>query len=47
MPKMPKTQAVLVEVPATADHPGYLIRLAGDRYVQIEYGPMELDITLR
>ena len=31
MPKMPETKAVLVDVPASADHPGYLIRLAGDR----------------
>lgn len=31
VPKMPKTKAVLVDVPATGSHPGYLVRLAGDR----------------
>lgn len=47
VPAMPATRAVLVEVAPSEGHPGYLIRLAGDRYVQIEYGPMELDLTLR
>lgn len=28
-------------------HCGVCCRLAGDRYVQVEYGPMELDLTLR
>ena len=46
-PAMPPTKAVLVTAPASEGHPGYLIRLAGDRYIQIEYGPMELDLTLR
>ena len=31
VPEMPPTRAVLVEKAASADHPGYLIRLAGDR----------------
>lgn len=31
VPTMPKTKAVLVDVPATDNHPGYLVRLAGDR----------------
>jgi hypothetical protein len=31
VPEMPPTRAVLVEKAATADHPGFLIRLAGDR----------------
>lgn len=43
----PATRAVLAEAPATPEHPGYQVRLAGDRYVQIEYGPMELDLALR
>ncbi|KAI8468536.1 MAG: allophanate hydrolase subunit 2-domain-containing protein [Monoraphidium minutum] len=47
VPVMPPTQPVLVDVPASASHPGYLVRLAGDRYVQLEYGPMVLDLKLR
>ncbi|KIZ06735.1 UreA carboxylase [Monoraphidium neglectum] len=47
VPKMPETKAVLVDVAASDSHPGYLVRLAGDRYVQLEYGPMELDLSLR
>ena len=48
---LPPTRAVLVERPASGGkaggHPGFQIRLAGDRCVQIEYGPMELDLALR
>ena len=32
-PKMPKTAAVLAEIPASGDHPGAQYRLAGDRCV--------------
>ncbi|CAK0782570.1 hypothetical protein CVIRNUC_005782 [Coccomyxa viridis] len=46
-PKMPPTQAVLKVLPATTTYPGAQFRLAGDRYVFVEYGPMELDINLR
>jgi urea carboxylase len=28
-------------------HPCAQVRLAGDRYVLVEYGPMELDLNLR
>lgn len=31
VPKMPETKAVLVDVAASDSHPGYLVRLAGDR----------------
>jgi urea carboxylase len=41
------TQAVAFKKPATATHPGMLIRLAGDSYVLVEYGDMVLDIGLR
>eukprot|EP00878_Enallax_costatus_P006672 GHUV01006994.1.p1 GENE.GHUV01006994.1~~GHUV01006994.1.p1 ORF type:complete len:992 (+),score=332.89 GHUV01006994.1:1132-4107(+) len=47
VPDMPATQAVVVRQEASEGHPGLLIRLAGDRYVQVEYGPMELDLNLR
>lgn len=43
----PKTQVVLRNIPASGDHPGMMVRLAGDRYVMVEYGPMELDLNLR
>lgn len=33
IPKMPKTSAVLAEIPASGDHPGAQYRLAGDRCV--------------
>ena len=33
VPKMPKTAAVLAEIPASGDHPGAQYRLAGDRLV--------------
>lgn len=47
VPTMPSTQAILVNKPASGAHPGLMVRLAGDRYVQLEYGPMELDVNLR
>jgi hypothetical protein len=47
VPTMPTTQAILVNKPASGAHPGLMVRLAGDRYVQLEYGPMELDVNLR
>lgn len=47
VPAMPPTAPVLVRQEATEGHPGLLVRLAGDRYVQVEYGPMELDLNLR
>ena len=47
LPPCPPTQAVLWELPASDTHPGAQLRLAGDRYVFLEYGPMELDLALR
>ena len=44
---MPPTEAVLRVIPASPTHPGAQVRLAGDRYIFLEYGPMELDISLR
>lgn len=32
---------------AGCSYPAIVSRLAGDRYVFLEYGPMELDISLR
>lgn len=43
----PETRAVLMELPATESSPRVMVRLAGDRYIFIEYGPMELDLNLR
>ncbi|KAK9905055.1 hypothetical protein WJX75_008745 [Coccomyxa subellipsoidea] len=47
VPAMPPTEAVLRTLPAQGDFPGAQFRLAGDRYVFVEYGPMELDLNLR
>lgn len=48
VPACPPTEAVLRVIPAVqGSHPGAQVRLAGDRYVFLEYGPMELDISLR
>ncbi|MEW5305221.1 MAG: hypothetical protein WDW36_007777 [Sanguina aurantia] len=38
---------VLLELAAEGSRPLVQYRLAGDRYVQVEYGPMELDLNLR
>lgn len=46
-PEYPPTQAVLMEIPSTGKSPSVIVRLAGDRYIFVEYGPMELDINLR
>ena len=47
LPSCPKTAAVLKTIPSSESHPGAQIRLAGDRYVFVEYGRMELDLNLR
>lgn len=47
VPAMPETKPLLHIMPRTESHPGAEYRLAGDRYLQIDYGPMELDLTLR
>lgn len=47
LPPCPPAEAVLWELPASDTHPGAKLRLAGDRYVFLEYGPMELDLALR
>jgi hypothetical protein len=48
VPETPPTEAVLRLIPATpGGHPGAKVRLAGDRYIFLEYGTMELDIALR
>lgn len=44
---MPEAKPLLVRVPAAGSHPGAEYRLAGDRYIQIEYGPQELDLAVR
>lgn len=44
---MPPSRPLIHRLPATDAHPGVEFRLAGDRYIQVEYGPMELDLTLR
>ncbi len=41
------TSAVLFTKLASDTHPGFQIRLIGDIYIMIEYGPMELDLNLR
>lgn len=47
VPEMPPTRPLLKRIEPHGSHPGVEYRLAGDRYVQIEYGPMTLDLTLR
>jgi urea carboxylase len=46
-PACPPTEVVLRSVPPSDTHPGAILRLAGDRYVFMEYGPMELHLGLR
>eukprot|EP01025_Chloroclados_australasicus_P016511 TRINITY_DN1830_c0_g1_i6.p1 TRINITY_DN1830_c0_g1~~TRINITY_DN1830_c0_g1_i6.p1 ORF type:complete len:1188 (-),score=148.95 TRINITY_DN1830_c0_g1_i6:1676-5239(-) len=41
------TQALLIKKEAEGSYPGIEVRLAGDRYVMVEYGPMELDLNIR
>lgn len=43
----PCTKPLLLETPARGDFAGAQYRLAGDRYIQVDYGPMHLDIKLR
>jgi urea carboxylase len=47
VPACPATTAVLATLDPSDSHPGAQLRLAGDRYVFLEYGPMELDLNLR
>ncbi|CAL5223800.1 g6371 [Coccomyxa viridis] len=46
MPEFPETRAVLKTLPASESFPGAQYRLAGDRYVFVEYGPLVIDINL-
>lgn len=41
------SDTVIAELPALQGRPAVAYRQAGDRYVLIEYGPMELDLALR
>jgi urea carboxylase len=45
--RAPEEAAILQRIPATADRPAVCYRRAGDDNILIEYGPLELDITLR
>ena len=38
--------ALLAETPAQDGRPGAVYRSAGDRFLLVEFGPMELDLTL-
>ncbi len=38
---------IVAEIPANTCHDAIKIRLSGDRNILIEFGPMELDLTLR
>ena len=40
-------EAVLMDFPATGNRPRVVYRGAGDDYLLIEYGPLELDLNLR
>ena len=42
-----ESSPILLERPAGAGRPGLVIRQAGDRYVLVELGTMQLDIALR
>lgn len=46
-PEMPETSAIIKTIPESELHPGGQYRLAGDRFVLVEYGPVELDLNLR
>lgn len=46
-PRMPETTAVIKVIPSSDVHPGGQYRLAGDRFVLVEYGPVELDLNFR
>lgn len=39
--------AILHLLPANGDNPKVVYRQAGDRYLLVEYGPLELDVNLR
>jgi urea carboxylase len=39
--------AIVRQLPATADRPAVVYRMAGDKYLLIEYGPLLLDLDLR
>ena len=43
----PETKSVLCTIPKTNTRPKAEIRLAGDSYILVEYGPMTLDLNLR
>ncbi|TLD69975.1 urea carboxylase [Phragmitibacter flavus] len=45
--EIPKKSAVLFMLPAKDDQPDVVFRPAGDHYLLVEFGPLELDIFLR
>ena len=47
LPTTPAELAVLHRIAARADMPQVCYRRSGDKYLLIEYGPLELDLTLR
>ncbi|TVR13768.1 MAG: 5-oxoprolinase/urea amidolyase family protein [Planctomycetota bacterium] len=46
-PQRPYPSAIAHQRPASPDHPGLCMRVVGDGYCLLEYGPAELDIALR
>lgn len=46
-PQMPETSAIIKTIPESTSHPGGQYRLSGDRFILVEYGPVELDLNLR
>ena len=46
-PKAVDPSPILHRLPATATRPEVVYRRAGDRYLLVEYGPLELDLELR
>ncbi|MGA9046071.1 urea carboxylase [Sulfuricurvum sp.] len=47
LPASTVTNPVVDEISANERHDAVKVRLSGDHYVLIEFGPMELDLTLR
>lgn len=47
LPASTLTDPVVAEIAANDRHDAVKIRLSGDHYILIEFGPMELDLTLR
>lgn len=46
-PEHPWSECILASLPKTEGRPEVVYRQAGDKYILIEYGPLEMDLRLR